>query len=103
MTVKILTFKKFENSLIKYFLSFILLSSVVILLIDQPDLGQSILLIISWTATVFISGVNNLYYYIFNIFNGFSALLFSAEVWLYYQSSCYFLIKSEINFNQHLR
>ena len=45
VTVKILTFEKFKNSQIKYFLSFLLLSSVIILLIDQPDLGQSILLI----------------------------------------------------------
>ena len=55
MTVKILTFQKFHNPQIKYILSFILLSSVIILLIDQPDLGQSILLTISWVATVFIS------------------------------------------------
>ena len=57
MTVKIITLEKFKSSSIKYILSFLLLSSVVILLIDQPDLGQSILLIISWIATVFISGV----------------------------------------------
>ena len=44
MTVKILTLEKFKNSQLKYILSFILLSCVVILLIDQPDLGQSILL-----------------------------------------------------------
>ncbi len=57
-TVKILTLEKFKNSQIKYFLSFLLLSSVVLLLIDQPDIGQSILLILTWGATVFISGIN---------------------------------------------
>ena len=65
MTVRILTFKKFENSQIKYILSFMLLSSVIILLIDQPDLGQSILLIISWIATVFKSGVSMLFILVF--------------------------------------
>ena len=65
MTVKILTLEKFKNSQIKYFLSFILLGSVIILLIDQPDLGQSILLICSWVATVFISGVSLFYIFIF--------------------------------------
>ena len=60
-TVKILTLSSFKNSQIKYLLSFLLLSSVIILLIDQPDLGQSILLIVSWVATVFISGVSLLY------------------------------------------
>ena len=61
VSVKILTLEKFENSQIKYFLSFLLLSSVIILLIDQPDLGQSILLVGSWIATVFISGVSLIY------------------------------------------
>lgn len=65
MTVKILTFEKFHNSQIKYFLSFILLISIIILLIDQPDLGQSILLIGSWVSTVFISGVSLIYILIF--------------------------------------
>ena len=67
-TVKILTIEKFENSQLKYLLSFLLLSSVIILLIDQPDLGQSILLIGSWIATVFISGVNLLFIILFFIF-----------------------------------
>jgi len=64
-TVKFLTLDKFKNSQIKYLFSFLLLSSVLILLIDQPDLGQSILLIISWIATVFISGVSLLFIFIF--------------------------------------
>jgi len=64
-TAKILSFEKFKNSQVKYLLSFTLLSSVIILLIDQPDLGQSILLIGSWVATVFISGVSLLYIFIF--------------------------------------
>ena len=65
MTVKILTYDKFENSQFKYILSFVLLSAVIILLIDQPDLGQSILLVLSWVATVFISGVSLMYIFIF--------------------------------------
>jgi len=64
-TVKILTLDKFKNSQVKYLFSFLLLASVLILLIDQPDLGQSILLILSWTATVFISGVSLLFILIF--------------------------------------
>ena len=64
-TVKILTLEKFKNSQIKYVLSFTLLSSIIILLIDQPDLGQTILLIGSWTATVFVYGVSLVYILIF--------------------------------------
>jgi cell division protein FtsW len=77
-TVKILTLNKLENSQIKYLFSFLLLTSVIILLIEQPDLGQSILLIGTWIATVFVSGVSIIY--IFSFFIIFiiliSALLF---------------------------
>ena len=65
ITVKILTFERLKETQIKYFFSFIILSSVLILLIDQPDLGQSILLVGSWVATVFISGVSLVYMFIF--------------------------------------
>ena len=57
-TVRILTLKRLQNSQIKYIFSFMLLCSVIILLVDQPDLGQSILLTGSWVFTVFISGVS---------------------------------------------
>ncbi len=60
-TVKILTLENLKNSKINYLLSFLILVSVIILLIDQPDLGQSILLISSWIVTIFISGVSLLY------------------------------------------
>ena len=65
ITVKILTFEKLKDSQTKYILSFILLISVIILLIDQPDLGQSILLTGSWVATVFISGISLTYIFVF--------------------------------------
>ena len=78
MTVKILTFEKIQKLQIKYILSFILLALVIILLIGQPDLGQSILLIGSWVTTVFIFGVSLVYIFIFfSIFLLFlSSLLF---------------------------
>ena len=78
ITVKILTLEKFKDSQIKYIFSFILLSSVIILLIDQPDLGQSILLTGSWVATVFISGVSLTYIsiFFFLFFISLSSILF---------------------------
>ena len=66
-TVKILTLDKLKNSQTRYLFSFLLLASVIILLIDQPDLGQSILLTGSWVATVFVSGVSLLYIFSFFI------------------------------------
>ena len=77
-TVRILTSENLKNSRIKYFFSFLLLCSVIILLIDQPDLGQSILLIISWIATVFVSGVS-----LFFIISFFSIFLISISLLLY--------------------
>ena len=73
MTAKILTYEKFKTSQIRYFLSFILLCSVIILLIDQPDLGQSMLLTFSWVATVFVAGVSLVYILI--IFSFFFILI----------------------------
>jgi len=75
MTVKVLTSNDLKNSQIKYLFSFLLLCSVIILLIDQPDLGQSILLIGSWIATVFVSGVSLTY--IFSFFLIFAVLIIS--------------------------
>tara|TARA_B100001059_G_scaffold234036_1_gene275514 strand:+ start:867 stop:1994 length:1128 start_codon:yes stop_codon:yes gene_type:complete len=78
MTVKILTLEKLQNSKVRYFLSFLLLCSVIILLVGQPDLGQSILLTGTWIFTVFISGVN--IFYLFGFFSifiiSFTSLLF---------------------------
>ena len=74
-SVKILTLERFQDSQIKYFLSFLLLSSVIILLIDQPDLGQSILLLLSWVAVVFISGVS--LFFIISFFSIFLILISS--------------------------
>ena len=78
MTVKILTLEKLQNSQVKYFLSFMLLCSVIILLVDQPDLGQSILLTGSWVFTVFIAGVS-----IFYIIGFFSIFLISLTSLLF--------------------
>tara|TARA_Y100001958_G_C21214987_1_gene540453 strand:- start:553 stop:1680 length:1128 start_codon:yes stop_codon:yes gene_type:complete len=78
VTVRILTAEKFKNSETKYIFSFLLLSSVIILLIDQPDLGQSILLIMSWIATVFVFGVS-----LFFIISFFTIFLISISLLLY--------------------
>ena len=78
ITVKILTIEKFKDTQLKYILSFLLLSSVIILLIDQPDLGQSILLVGVWMATVFISGVSLIF-----IFSFFSIFIISFTLLLF--------------------
>ena len=106
MTVKILTLEKFESLKIKYFLSFMLLSSVIILLVDQPDLGQSILLICSWIAIIFTSGVSIIYIFTFFLvfLTLFSSLLFLFPEKFGYITSrllSFFDQPLEINFNPH--
>ena len=73
-TVKILTFEKFNNDKIRYLFSFFLLTSIIILLIDQPDLGQTILIIGSWISVVFVSGIS--LSYIFGFFLTFLIFIF---------------------------
>ena len=50
--------------------------SIIILLINQPDFGQSILIVTSWIALVFVSGINIfLIFGIFLTFISFTGLL----------------------------
>jgi|TARA_B110001450_G_C17604570_1_gene474498 cell division protein FtsW len=55
--------KNFKTS---YLFSFFILVSIVILLINQPDIGQTILIITTWISVVFISGFS--IFYIVGIF-----------------------------------
>ena len=61
ITAKVLTMDSSRTSNTSYFFSFLLLLSIIILLINQPDLGQSILLTCTWISIVFISGINIIY------------------------------------------
>ena len=67
-----------KNLNLSYFLSFLLLSLIVLLLISQPDLGQSVLIICAWISTIFISGFN--IYLLLMLFT-FIILLFSTLVY----------------------
>ena len=72
---KMLSLDQFKTTKTSYFYSFLILLFLIIFLINQPDIGQSILLITTWIAIVFISGINLLY--IFS-FLGISILSISA-------------------------
>ena len=55
---KIIVSSNIINVYSRYLFSFFILSLIVILLINQPDLGQAALLIASWITMVFASGFN---------------------------------------------
>ena len=57
ITANIIASRKGKNLKYSHFLSLILLSFIIILLLNQPDVGQSILLITTWVSIVFISGI----------------------------------------------
>ena len=61
VTANLITKVKEKNSNYSYFLSFTILLLIVILLLNQPDIGQSILLITTWVSIVFISGIKMSY------------------------------------------
>tara|TARA_B100001093_G_scaffold278107_1_gene265828 strand:- start:11649 stop:12773 length:1125 start_codon:yes stop_codon:yes gene_type:complete len=52
------------NIISKYLLTIVLVSVISILLINQPDIGQTLLVIFCWTVLIFTSGVN-IYFLIF--------------------------------------
>jgi cell division protein FtsW len=55
---KIIVLNEKTNIYRKYLYSFLVLLVIVMLLINQPDLGQTLLLTSAWIAMVFVSGFN---------------------------------------------
>ena len=47
-----------KNIYLKYLLSSAVLVPIIILLLSQPDLGQTVLIISVWLALIFVSGIN---------------------------------------------
>ncbi len=54
----ILCSQKYPNIYIKYLLSFLITLSVALLLVIQPDIGQTLLVFFSWSILIFTSGIN---------------------------------------------
>jgi len=55
---------------LKYIFSAGILIPILLLLISQPDLGQSLLITMSWLALIFVSGINILLFFSFFITAG---------------------------------
>ena len=54
----ILSSEKFSNLYLKYLISFLLTITVGLLLIIQPDIGQTLIIFFSWLILIFTSGIN---------------------------------------------
>jgi len=61
----ILSTEKNFNIYYKFFLSFLAIIPVTLLLMIQPDIGQTLLLLLSWLTLVFISGISLLIFFSF--------------------------------------
>ncbi len=61
---------KIQNLHFKYFLSFALIAPIIMLLVTQPDIGQTLLIILVWLSLIFISGINLIIFSSFFLFLG---------------------------------
>ena len=60
-----LTITKYQNKYVNYFFSLLILTPVIFFLSSQPDIGQSLLVTLTWFALIFISGVNLYIFFLF--------------------------------------
>ena len=58
---------------LKYILSTLLIFPILLLLIYQPDIGQSLLISMVWLALVFVSGINIFLFFVFFLIVGLIA------------------------------
>ena len=58
---------KKNNLYFKYFLSSIVLLPILLFLISQPDLGQTLLIAMVWLTLIFVSGINIYLFFVFFI------------------------------------
>ena len=79
LIIMIATFFTFNNQkhlYLKYLFSFLLIFPIVLFLISQPDLGQTILIVLTWFSLIFVSGINLLFFF------AFFSLTFSILIYL---------------------
>jgi len=86
----VISSEKDFNIYYKYFLSFISIIPIVILLMIQPDIGQTLLIFFLWITLVFISGISLL------IFLTFFSILFVALLYMIFFISKFEYIRSRI-------
>ena len=86
----VLSYENKKNVYYKYFLSFLIIIPVILLLIAQPDIGQSFLIFLTWLSLIFISGINLV---IFFVFFGLVLISLIALVFFFPNKFGYILIR----------
>jgi len=93
---KILSKENYTTNNTSYFFSFLCLILPCVILLNQPDVGQTILLVLSWSAIVFISGIKLIY--IFSLF-GISLSFVAGSLFLFADKFAYVFRRIEVFFD----
>ena len=64
---KVIVLNEKNNIYARYLYSFIILLLIVIFLVNQPDLGQTFLLVLTWITMIFVSGFNMFFLFILSL------------------------------------
>ena len=96
MIAKILSKDNLNTTNISYLLSFLCLVIPCVILLNQPDVGQTILLVLSWSAVVFVSGIKLIY--IFSLF-GVSLSFIAGSLFLFPDKYAYVFRRIEVFFD----
>ena len=93
----ILSSQKYTNIYIKYSFTFIITLCVALLLIIQPDIGQTLLVFFSWTILIFISGINIIFlsFLFLFLFFSFVYLIFFVQKFEYIKNRLLSFFDSE--------
>ena len=86
----VLSYENKKNVYYKYFLSFLIIIPIILLLIAQPDIGQSFLIFLTWLSLIFISGINLI---IFFVFFGLVLISLIAVIFFFPNKFGYILIR----------
>ena len=86
----VLSHENNKNIYYKYFLSFLVIIPIILLLVTQPDIGQSLLTFLTWLSLIFVSGINLVIFFIF-----FGLVIFSlfALIYIFPDKFGYILIR----------
>ena len=93
----ILSSQKFSNIYFKYLISFLTTLGIAILLVIQPDIGQTLLVFFTWLVLIFTSGINIIFLTILflSLIFTFLYLVFFVEKFLYIKNRLLSFFNSE--------
>jgi len=90
MISTIFTLNNKKHLYFKYLFSLLIIFPVILFLISQPDIGQTILIILTWFSLIFVSGINLLFLFTF------FTLTFSILIYLILYVSKFNYIKERL-------